>query len=120
MKALVTGSAGFIGRTVAARLEGAGHDVLGIDLEGSPRRDVRNWFRNDENPVPFDLVIHCAAVVGGRALIEDSPLAHAANLEIDAALFRWAERTRPGRVVYISSVARLSGGLPACRRLPAG
>jgi nucleoside-diphosphate-sugar epimerase len=105
VKALVTGSAGFIGRAVTARLEDAGHDVLGIDLEGSPRRDVRNWFRNDENPVPFDLVVHCAAVVGGRALIEDSPMAHAANLELDAALFRWAERSGPGRVVYVSSVA---------------
>ena len=32
-----------------------------------------------------------------------SPLSHAQNLEIDAALFAWAHRTRPGRVIYFSS-----------------
>lgn len=38
-------------------------------------------------------------------LIENSPVAYAQNLELDAGLFQWAERTKPGRVVYISSVA---------------
>lgn len=103
MKVLVTGSAGFIGSHIAARLEQDNHQVTGIDLNGNPRQDIRNWFRNDENPVPFNLVVHCAAVVGGRALVEGSKLAHAANLEIDAALFRWAEHAKPERIVYFSS-----------------
>jgi nucleoside-diphosphate-sugar epimerase len=101
VRVLLTGSAGFIGRHIAERLQD--HHVLGIDLNGTPRRDVKNWFRNNENPVPFDLVIHCAAVVGGRAVVEESKLAHAANLEIDAALFRWAEHAQPKRIVYFSS-----------------
>jgi nucleoside-diphosphate-sugar epimerase len=52
----------------------------------------------------FDLVIHCAAVVGGRA-VKESPVAHAVNLEIDAAFFQWVQRTQPRRTVYLSSVA---------------
>ena len=63
--------------------------------------DARDYFRhNDEH---FDAVIHCAAVVGGRRVMDWTPIQHAANLAIDAALFEWAERTRPGRVVYFSS-----------------
>ena len=50
-------------------------------------------------------MLHAAAVVGGRQVIDHQPLAQAVNLELDAALFRWAERTRPGRVVYFSSSA---------------
>jgi UDP-glucose 4-epimerase len=42
-------------------------------------------------------------VVGGRKVMDWTPLDHAAKLEIDAALFEWAERTKPGRVVYFSS-----------------
>lgn len=105
MKTLVTGSAGFIGGHVTCELAKRKHEVSGIDLiDGYPYEqcDARDFFR--ESNQHFDLVLHCAAVVGGRQLIE-TPLAHAANLEIDAALFQWAERTKPGRVVYVSSVA---------------
>ncbi|SRR6266568_7933321 len=102
MRVLVTGSAGFIATRVLGRL--ADCDVTGVDHA----RDARDFFRQDRTR--FDLVIHCAAVVGGRVLIE-SPMAHAENLEIDAALFGWAERTRPGRIVYVSSVAAYPVGL---------
>ena len=104
MKVLVTGSAGFIGRHLVSRLKHDGHQVLGIDPRNPVKQDARNWFRTDRNKVHRDLVIHCAAVVGGRQLIE-TPLAHAANLELDARLFQWAEWAQPGRIVYISSVA---------------
>ena len=53
----------------------------------------------------FDVVIHLAAIVGGRATIEGNPLAVAADLAIDADLFQWALRTRPGHLVYFSSSA---------------
>ena len=100
MKALITGSRGLIGRRVWSLLRDAGHDTTGWDIiDGT---DVRVMTRDDERH--FDLVVHCAAVVGGRAMVE-SPLAHAANLEIDASLFQWAERVRPGRIVYLSSCA---------------
>ena len=100
---MVTGHLGFIGRRVHAALEHAGYDVFGVDIAHGHQNDACLYFLRASRH--YDLVVHCAAVVGGRALIEESPLAHAANLRIDAALFQWAERTRPGRVVYVSSVA---------------
>ena len=105
MKALVTGSTGFLGRHFAVALRRRGWDVLGVDNAGAPDRfaDARDFFRY--SPHHFDLAIHCAAVVGGRETIERNPLALAVNLELDAALFSWAARRQPGRVVYISSSA---------------
>lgn len=118
-RALVTGSAGFIGRHMSAALEGAGYEVLGIDLDGPVYWDALDLF-NDAFPseaharmLPrggFDVVVHAAAVVGGREVIDGDPLAQAVNLELDAAMFRWAARTRPGRVVYLSS----SAAYPVC------
>lgn len=103
-KALVTGSGGFAGRHYKAALEEDGWDVHGIDLRSGPLpADARDFFRKDSTH--FDLVIHCAAVVGGRATIDGAPLALASNLELDAGLFQWALRTKPGRVVYVSSSA---------------
>lgn len=100
MKTLVTGGAGFIGRRIMAALEADGHDAFSLDIAAG-EMDARDYFRhNDEH---FDAVIHCAAVVGGRRVMDWTPIQHAANLAIDAALFEWAERTRPGRVVYFSS-----------------
>lgn len=109
--ALVTGAEGFIGRHVMRALLDAGYGVQGIDVapvRGSfwyalTQRDARDFFRTDDST--YDVVIHAAAVVGGRAKIDGDPLALAVNLELDAALFQWAARTRPGRVVYLSSSA---------------
>jgi nucleoside-diphosphate-sugar epimerase len=100
-RALVTGSAGLIGRHVTPALEGAGFQVTGIDL---PCVDARDFFRATAG-TRFDLVVHAAAIVGGRATIDGAPLALAVNLVLDAEMFQWAVRSRPGRVVYLSSSA---------------
>jgi len=103
--ALVTGSSGFIGRNFTRYLREHGWLVLGIDT--ADNADARDFFRTrDPWSLRFyDLVIHAAAVVGGRHVIENDPLAQAVNLELDAGLFRWARVVRPGRVVYFSSSA---------------
>lgn len=109
MRVLLTGSAGFIGSVIAARLADQGHSLTRVDKRTGI--DARDFFRDWDSPSRrYDLVIHCAAMVGGRVLIE-SPMAHAENLEIDAGLFRWAEHVKPGRIVYISSVAAYPIGL---------
>lgn len=101
-RALITGSAGFVGRHFARRLLAEGWTISHCDIrEGI---DCRDWFRS--HPITsVDLVIHCAAIVGGRAKIDGDPLAIADNLSIDAALFRWAAQAHPGAVVYFSSSA---------------
>lgn len=102
MRALVTGSAGFIGRHVTDALTAAGFEVTGWDVANG--YDVRHLAPvNHAAPGYYGLAVHCAAVVGGRRVIDWTPMAHAANLEIDAAFFGWAQRTRPARVVYFSS-----------------
>lgn len=99
--ALVTGAAGFIGRHMTSALAAAGYAVLGVDVQDGD--DAADFFRYSEGC--YDLVVHAAAVVGGRARIDGTPLDLAVNLELDAAMFRWAARTQPGRVVYLSSSA---------------
>jgi nucleoside-diphosphate-sugar epimerase len=104
--ALVTGSAGFAGRHYVKALKKRGYAVLGLDPRNPgalSHDDALYFFEHDWTR--FDLVVHCAAVVGGRANIDGAPLALAVNLQLDAAMFRWALSTKPGRVVYMSSPA---------------
>ena len=101
VRALVTGSAGFAGRHYVRALAGDGCEVTGVDIACG--QDARDWFRHDAGR--YDLVVHCAAIVGGREMIDGAPLALAPNLELDSGLFQWAERARPGRVLYVSSSA---------------
>ena len=101
-KVLVTGSSGFIGRHLVSTFADRGYEVGEIDI-AHPHNpfDARQFFKGRGPDV--DVVVHAAAVVGGRKKVVGSPLDHAENLEIDAAMFRWARENRPGRVVYFSS-----------------
>ena len=101
MKVLLTGDAGFVGRHFRRALEDQGDEVFGVDVVNNV--DARDFFRRDNTT--FDKVIHLAAVVGGRKLIEGSPLSLAVDLSIDAEMFSWALRTRPGCITYFSSSA---------------
>jgi nucleoside-diphosphate-sugar epimerase len=74
---------------------------VGVDIKNGI--DARKFFATDETC--FDLVVHLAAIVGGRATIEGEPLSVAVDLAIDSELFQWALRTKPGRIVYYSSSA---------------
>ncbi|HVF38862.1 MAG TPA: NAD(P)-dependent oxidoreductase [Gemmatimonadaceae bacterium] len=125
---LITGGAGFVGRRFCKRFLDAGDEVHcvdpiapdtgGLDPGGgwpmfSPRDyssfhfhpvDCRQWFR--EHPGDeFDYVLHLAALVGGRAMIENRPLAVADDLSIDAEYWQWAEGARPVKTVCFSSSA---------------
>lgn len=104
-RALVTGHRGFIGRHIHAALEAHGWHVDGIDLADG--WDAVDWFREPDAAVAhYDLVVHCAALVGGRKVIEGQQATLAArDLALDAAMFEWAMRARPGRIVYFSSSA---------------
>ena len=109
MKILITGDAGFVGRHFRAKFESEGHQVVGVDIVNG--KDARDFFRFDNTY--FDKVIHLAAVVGGRKMIEGSPLALAVDLAIDAEMFGWALRTEPGCITYFSSSAAYPVSLQA-------
>lgn len=101
MDVLITGHMGFVGSHFHKWLELEGHTVWGVDLKMGT--DCREWFRYNKHH--FDLVIHCAAIVGGRATIEGQPLSVATDLSIDADFFNWCVETKPKNVVYFSSSA---------------
>ena len=100
MKILITGHLGFVGRSFLKYLNGK-HDIIGIDLKDG--KDCRHFFK--ESTQNFDLVIHLAAIVGGRETIENEPLSVATDLSIDSEFFNWVIKTKQSRVVYFSSSA---------------
>jgi GDP-L-fucose synthase len=129
-KILITGGAGFVGRRFCRRLLDAGDEVHCVDPiapdtggidpmmgDGWPlfdprdyerfhfyREDCRTWFRVHPD-TQFDYAFHLAAMVGGRVMIENRPLAVADDLAIDAEYWQWAERARPAKTVCFSSSA---------------
>lgn len=103
MIVLITGHKGFVGRHFTRHFREKGWDVHGIDIASDNPKDARDFFRKDD--VQYDLVVHLAAVVGGRAKIEGDPLSVAVDLSIDAEMWQWSIRTKQKRVVYFSSSA---------------
>lgn len=108
-RALVTGDLGFVGRHMTRALTERGYTVDGCDIRRGPHEDVRHLFREADDR--YDLVVHLAAVVGGRLTIDGAPLSVAVDLAIDADFFQWAVRTRQSRVVYYSSSAAYPIGM---------
>lgn len=105
--ALVTGAAGLIGRHFTKYLVDHDWDVWPLDIKNPPygsKEDVRKFFARCDDQ--YDLVVHCAAHVGGRLDIENrAAYIGAYNVQLDGAMFEWALRTRPAHVVYWSSSA---------------
>lgn len=126
MKCLVTGGAGFVGRHFVKRLCDDGYDVTVVDdySTGLPVHDwsfqpktkmvlrvlhvdVRSFFKWDVAGT-YDLIIHCAAVIGSRSQRDNNPLAVGENLAIDSDFFRWCVadlKHLSRKVVYFSSSA---------------
>jgi nucleoside-diphosphate-sugar epimerase len=129
MRVMISGFAGFIGRHFAKRLHADGHEIVGVDnfcgahypkpwwhdflKHDAPlqhrfyNEDIRSYIKRHK-PSEFDLVIHCAAIVGGRLKIDGDPLAVATDLSIDAEIFNWLTRPTVGKMpqlIYFSSSA---------------
>ncbi len=127
-KVLITGGAGFVGRRFVKRFLEMGDEVHCVDslvpLSGAQapgdtwfstnplefenfkfyEMDCRDYFRQTPDD-DFDYCLHLAALVGGRLLIENNPLAVADDLSIDSAYWQWAVRSRPAKTICFSSSA---------------
>jgi GDP-L-fucose synthase len=127
-KILITGGAGFVGRHFTRHFLECGDEVHvadsiephtgGIDPQvGWPlfdprsfrnfkfyKEDCRKWFKRVHDD-DFDLSLHLAAMVGGREMIENNPLAIADDLSIDAEYWQWAKIARPAKTICFSSSA---------------
>lgn len=99
MDVLITGSHGFVGKYFGWKLQK--YNVTAIDTKIGI--DCRDFFKREDKQ--YDLVIHLAAIVGGRESIEGRPLAVADNLSIDSEFFQWCLKTNPKKIVYFSSSA---------------
>jgi dihydroflavonol-4-reductase len=123
VKALVTGSAGFIGSNVVRALVADGHDVRALHL---PRENVRNLRGLDVERMAGDVtnrdqmraavrgcevVFHLAAVY---ALWTDDPdVMRRVNVEGTRNVLAAARAEGVRRVVHTSSIARFGGQGPA-------
>lgn len=127
-KILITGGAGFVGRHFVKHFLDAGDQVYAVDCiaphtgginpqDGWPlfdprdyknfhfiKDDCRNFFKLNLD-TDFDYVVHLAAMVGGRAMIENNPIAVADDLSIDAEYWQWAKLSKPKKTLCFSSSA---------------
>ncbi|WP_455430222.1 NAD-dependent epimerase/dehydratase family protein [Nonomuraea jabiensis] len=109
---MLTGSAGFIGGHVAEALEGAGHEVVGLDLRCDA--DVRDATALDRLLPGVDLVAHQAAKVGLGVDVSDLPDYASVNVYGTAVLLAAMARHRVGRLVLASSMVIYGEGRYEC------
>lgn len=126
MRVLITGGAGFVGRHFCHHYLEMGDEVVVVDpiipYTGAiePKNwplykptdyknfkfykiDCREFFKEDDGE--FDLVLHLAAMVGGRLIIDYNPLAVGEDLAIDAMYWKWAKDKNIKKTIYFSSSA---------------
>lgn len=99
--ALISGHKGFVGKYFTELLIDNNYQVTGVDLKDD--NDIRDWLK--ERDEYYDLVVHLAAIVGGRQTIENEPLSVGIDLSIDAEFFNWVLKNKPGHTIYFSSSA---------------
>jgi len=124
---LVTGGCGFVGRNLIFKLlEDTNNLVVCVDSleeftgcihpddwpEFSPndyrnfqfiKLDCRIFFSTDISF--FDEIFHLAAMVGGRLMIENNPLAVGEDLSIDSLMFTWSIKSKVKKIINFSSSA---------------
>lgn len=103
MKILITGHKGFVGSHFVQKLNQHNLTLVDISTDNNVRQDAAEFFRADETK--YDLVIHLAATVGGRKVIDLEPSRLFNNFVLDSEMIQWALRTKPHKIVYYSSSA---------------
>ena len=111
MRALVTGSAGFVGRHLVPKLRASGYDdIVCVDPRGplsSGPAATFDWFTENCSylfeHVPFDLVVHLAANIinvdarmkGGMEMFDD--------IALDLEFCKWLEKNPPTKCAVLMS-----------------
>jgi GDP-L-fucose synthase len=108
----VTGGCGFVGRYFSEQLMKTYNVTIVDNMESTSakepgyvytKQDITDFLKETDDT--FDLVIHLAAVVGGRHVIENEPFQVSKDLIIDAVFFDWVAKRKPKKVIYFSSSA---------------
>lgn len=107
MKVVVTGHRGFVGSHVVEALRSAGHDVFGVDLAGSPPRDIRD---PGLRLPPADCVVHLAARPGVAWSVDHPSECMSHNVAGTAQVLDAARLAGIPKVVFASS-STVYGGL---------
>lgn len=114
---LVTGAAGLIGREVYSQLVAQGHTVVGVDnCQRFPnftpdgnfvKADLIEYLNSTTNK--FDIIYHMAAINGTSNFYKNPNAVLANNVQIDLALFKFAETNENLKLVYASSSEVIAG-----------
>jgi UDP-glucuronate 4-epimerase len=104
MKILVTGAAGFIGKSVVERLRADNHDVIGVDR--LPGADVMGDILDPATlsaGLGSEVVIHLAATAGVRKSVEH-PVPYVVNNVVGTAtVIDWCQRNQVRKLVFAST-----------------
>lgn len=106
MNILITGSSGFLGSMTYKYLKNKGYNVYGVDIVPSQTSDYTGDVRSFilEKKCDYEVIYHFAAIVGGRAVIENDFLTMMDNVDIDTKMFRWMAG-KCKKIIYPSSSA---------------
>jgi GDP-L-fucose synthase len=100
---LLTGGSGMLGSAIQAELSKTPHTLLSPgrrELDLLDANSCQDYFRENE----IDLIIHCAAIVGGIKANIDSPYEFLnSNINIDTNLFNSARTFKIQNLIYIAS-----------------
>ena len=100
---LVTGSAGMLGKAVCKSLESPDIEIIKLTRDKVDLRNSEDTLRFFSRNKP-DLVVHCAALVGGIAANIDSGSKYfLENIELDRSVLYSARELKINDLIYIGS-----------------
>ena len=106
MRIIITGSQGFIGHHIYNHLKYLGHDVTGIDIVNNGFH--QDWIYEDllnMNKLTIqkvDIIIHCAADVGGMQYLSAKKRLASYNLKLDTKVAELCRESK-AKLIYFSS-----------------